>query len=88
MNPLVLSYRAADRALRARKGTTAALVAAGRVRFVPWGRSRRVPAADLERVASEGILPDFKKPRGQRRKPTASGIGDRIRAMTIPGVDS
>jgi hypothetical protein len=88
MTPLALSFSAADRALGVRNGTAAALVASGRLRAVPWGKRQRVLAADLERVASEGITPDLRKPRAPRRKATVAGVGDRIRAIEIPGVDS
>jgi hypothetical protein len=84
MIPLALSFSAADRALGVRNGTAASLVAAGRLRTVPWGKRMRVLASDLERVACEGILPDLRKPRAQRRKAAVAGVGDRIRAIAIP----
>jgi hypothetical protein len=84
---ILLSFSEADGALRAQNGTTSALVASGRLRPIPWGRRFRVLASDLERVASEGILPDLRKPRAPRRKATAAGVGDRIRAIQIPGVN-
>lgn len=83
---LAISYRAAYRALGVRDGTATGLVAAGRLRPIPWGRRFRVLASDLERVAAAGILPDLRKPRAPRRRPTAAGVGARIRALRIPGV--
>lgn len=83
MVPLALSYRAADRLMGARHGTTAALVAAGRLRAVPWGNRRRVLRADVERVAGEGLTIDLRRPRAPRPKPTTTGVGAAIMAIDL-----
>lgn len=81
---LLYSFRRSDAVLSARNGTTAALVAAKRLRAVPWGRRNRVLAADVERIATEGIAPDGRRPPSRRRKPTSTSVGDAIRAINIP----
>ena len=88
MNPgkLTLSFHEADRRLPRRNGTTAALVAAGRLAAVPWGKRQRVLAADVDRIAAEGFTIDLRRPRQPRRKATTAGVGARILAIPIPEV--
>jgi hypothetical protein len=86
--PLALSYRAADRLMGARHGTTAALVAAGRLRAVPWGSRVRVLRDDLERVAAEGLTTDLRRPKAPRRKPTTTGVGAAIMAIDLDALRS
>lgn len=88
MTRLIVSFRAGDRLLGAENGTVAKLVAAGRLRPVPWKSGRRVTTADLERIAGEGILPDLRKPRATRAKPPPDDVADRIRRLPIRGYDS
>jgi hypothetical protein len=52
--PLVLSLRAAGRLLHTDRGQVAELVQRGVLKSVPWGASRRIPLAEVERLAREG----------------------------------
>ena len=53
---LVISKREAARLLGIdRGGTLGALLAAGLLRQVPWGKSTRIPFAEVERLASQGF---------------------------------
>jgi hypothetical protein len=75
-----------DRILLAKNGTTAALVAARRLRAIPWGKKRvRVLRTDLERIAAEGIAPDVSRPRAPRRRPPGRGVAAAILAIPIRG---
>lgn len=68
-----------------RNGTTAALIASGRLRAIPWGRRFRVLRADVERLAGEGFSPDGGRPRAPRRKPPGgAGVAAQILAIQIP----
>jgi hypothetical protein len=78
-----MSFRAGDRFLNARNGTTAELVAAGKVRAVRWGTRTKVLRSELERIAAEGLAPDGVRPRPHRRRPTTTGIGAAILAIDI-----
>lgn len=80
-----MSLHEADRLLGVRYRTTAKLVAAGRLRGIPWGRRTRVLVADLERLAAEG-LPDPTAPRRRPRPAPRKPAGDvvaRILALDL-----
>lgn len=76
MRHLALSHREAAAALGVDRGTTLRdLIAAGRLREVPWGVSAggrprtRIPAEDVERVAREGFVdPACRAPRARSRR--------------------
>lgn len=56
MTPLVLSYRQAAKLLRVDRGSTLPwLIKSGRLRVVPWGKSTRIPLAEVQRLAAEGF---------------------------------
>lgn len=84
--PLAVPLARADELLLARHGTTAALVRAGRLRAIPWGRRTRVLVADVERIAAEGITPELQRPRSPRRRPTPAGAGAAILGIDLDGL--
>jgi hypothetical protein len=83
VEPALLSYRRADRLLGARNGTTSTLVAAGRLKGVPWRAGWRVLREDVLRVASEGLAPDLRRPRAPRRKPPRGDVAAAIMRIRI-----
>lgn len=62
---LALSRRQVARRLATRMETIGALVRRGLIREVPWGNRRRIPLAEVERLALEGWTLDA--PRARRR---------------------
>lgn len=84
---LVLSLRAAGKLLATDRGTVAELVRRGLLRAVPWGATRRVPLAELERLASVGwALGSTGRPRrppGRRRPADAADPVAALRAVRV-----
>lgn len=83
--PLLLSDRQAARLLGCRRETVASLRRRGVLRAVPWFRGWRIPLAEVERLAAEGVTPAARRPRARRQgvKPPPRGVGDRIRALDV-----
>ncbi len=85
-----LTIRAAARRLGVARPTLQRLIAEGWVRTVPWvgrvagtvpvGGRVRIPAAEVERVAQEGILPEQAEPKKARAAPTGTAL-PRIRDL-------
>lgn len=80
---LLLTYRAADRELKARHGTAADLVARGLLRSVPWFGTQRIPREELERLARQGVTPAGRPPRGRKAGRRAFGTSDAIRSLDL-----
>jgi len=83
------SIRAAAARLGCGRDRVRALVRSGAIKVIPWGRSWKVPAAEVERVVREG-LPAAPGEGGRRRRlgsrkgaprPPGPGVGDAIRAL-------
>ena len=49
------SFRAAAARLGVGRDRLRGLVAAGAIEVVPWGKDQRIPAAELERLLTEGL---------------------------------
>lgn len=65
--PLVVSKREAARLLGIDRGRTlGALLRAGQLRTVPWGRGSRIPLEEVQRLAREG----FSAPEGVTPRPS------------------
>ena len=67
---LSLTLRDVDRALGKRNGTAAQLVAAGRLRAVPFFDELRVPREEVERLVASGITPEGRRPRARPTRQT------------------
>ena len=80
---LLLTFRAADRALCVRHGTAADLVARGLLRAVPWFGSQRIPREELERLARQGVTPTGRPPRGRQARRHVSGTSEAIRNLDV-----
>ena len=65
---LLLSRRRAARALGIRNGEIAVLVARGLLREVPAGKGKRIPLAEVQRLAETGWT-EQGAPRRARRRP-------------------
>ena len=78
---VLLSYREADAALRARNGTTATLVAQGSLRAVPWSGRMRVPRPELERYSLSLLTAE--SPRAKRRRDSATCDPAALRALSL-----
>ncbi len=87
MTRLLLSDRQAARMLGCRRETVANLRRSGKLRAVPWFKSWRIPLAEVERLAAEGVTPAGRRPRARRQgvRPPLPGVGDRIRALPVEG---
>lgn len=73
MSPLALSRRQAARLLRVDRGATLdELVRRGLLREIPWGKGRRIPLEDVERLAREGFAAEGARP---RRRPVSRRPG-------------
>lgn len=53
--PLLLSPNTAARMLDVSRSTVYALMKNGALAWVPFGADRRIPAAEVHRLASEGV---------------------------------
>jgi hypothetical protein len=79
---LALSFREAARALRIdRTKTLHALIDAGSLVPVPWGRGQRIPFEQVEQLARVGFRLDAKPAVSRARRP-ASTAG-RIRDLEV-----
>ena len=63
------------------------LIRTGRLRLVPFGKRKRIPLEDVQRVAREGCIPGGRPSRPRPRVAPAEGVGQRIRDLRIEGVD-
>lgn len=82
---LAVSKREAARLLGIDRGATlAALVRAGRLRLVPWGKTTRIPLTDVHRLVETGFTISGAPPRARRERGRAR-VGDpaAVRAIDI-----
>jgi excisionase family DNA binding protein len=80
--PLVLSRRQAAKLLRIDRGATLdALIRAGKLREIPWGAGRRIPLAEVEKLAREGFTVTGRAPRTRRAPGTCDA--DALRKMDL-----
>lgn len=82
---LVLSFRAAGRALHTDRGTLAELERAGVLRSVPWGRTRRIPLAEVERLAREGwrVTDNGRPRRAPKARRSTGDAAAAIRSLNV-----
>jgi hypothetical protein len=82
--PLLLSERAFALELGVGRDTVAAARRSGAIRVVPWLGGWRIPRAELERVAREGLTPTGRRPRA-RRASVRPGVCDpaALRALRV-----
>ena len=80
---LTLSQRQTARALRTRPATVADLVRRGLLAEVPWGTRRRIPLAEVERLAREGWTEQGAPRRRSRRMAPGRCDPAAIRALKI-----
>jgi len=74
---IVLTRREAARRLGVcRNRTLPALIRAGLIRVVPWGKGTRIPLAEIERLAREGYEGDPTTPRAPRAARSRPGRCD------------
>ncbi len=66
-NPAALSIRALAERLACGRDRVRALVAARAIKTIPWGRSSRVPAVEVERLEREGLPAAPGESTGRRR---------------------
>ncbi len=84
MTPLLLSDRAAAKVLGVSRDTVAALRRAGQLRSVPWLGRFKIPLAEIERLAREGVTAAGRRPRAKRTAPpSAAGAAAAIRAINV-----
>ena len=70
----LVSPHRAETELGIRHGSMADLIRQGRVRAVPWLGRIRIPRAEVERIAREGLTPTGRRPRA--RKARGPGVID------------
>lgn len=77
-----LSISAAAKLIGIDRHELAARVAAGDVRSVPYGTRRKIPRAEVERIARAGLPKREAPAKLKRRKPASTA--DAIRALPLP----
>jgi excisionase family DNA binding protein len=85
VTPLALTFREAARLLRIDRGATLhRLIAAGRLRPVPWGKGQRIPLEQVQALACEGFTVNGKPSRARSRPRSASRVDpDALRRLSI-----
>ena len=82
---LALSRRRAAQLLRIDRGDTLdQLIRRGLLREIPWGKGKRIPLEDVERLAREGFTAEGTRP---RRRPVSRKPGvcdpDALRRLDV-----
>ena len=87
--PFLLSRKAAGRLLGCDPWgpTMDELIRTERLRLIPFGNKKRISLEDVQRVAREGHVPGGRPSRPRAKVAPAVGVGERIRALRIEGVD-
>lgn len=78
--PLLLSDRAAAKALGIRRAVVAELRRTRLLRSVPWFKGHRIPLAEVERLAMEGV-PELGQRPARRQRPAAGSLD--IRSIDV-----
>ena len=81
--PLLLSDRRAASVLGVSRDVVAELRRSGRLRAVPWFAGHRIPLAEVERLALEGVTAAGRRPRATPRRIPPGDPAASIRSIKL-----
>lgn len=82
--PAPMSTRRAAELLGVGRERVSRLIQGGHIRTIPWGTRWRIPRAEVERIAQDGLpVPGARRRRRAYRSPSGRSVADEIRKIRI-----
>lgn len=82
--PAPVSTRRAAELLGVGRDRISRLIQGGHIRTIPWGTRWRIPRAEVERIALDGLpVPGARRRRRVPRSPSGRSVADEIRKIRI-----